>query len=89
MIPRKPYEAKPMIHSPRGLEVLASVSGYLIRVIRDGSQTNVRTQDPGQCLAAMITAKERNARCLVFAIGWAYGEECLELVDDVFLLEKM
>lgn len=82
-----------MVHSPREMEVLADVRGYLIRTFtNDGPRVIIREariQDPGQCVAAMRHAKERNLRLLVYAIGWVYEEECLALVDEEFLLSQL
>jgi hypothetical protein len=91
MIPRKPYVKKPMFHSERGLDVLKKVHGYLIRRYEgsSGLRTEVRLRDPGQCVAALRAAKEANVRLVVYALGMAYGEECMEIVDEEFLLGRM
>jgi hypothetical protein len=93
MIPRKPYVKKPMVHSPRDSTVLEDVRGYLIRTFKnDGTDVikrEARVQEPGQCLAALMAAKASGLRCLVYAIGEAYGEECLAQVDGDFLKSKM
>lgn len=90
----KPYVKKPLIHSPRGEAVLENVTGYLICTFRDAGpgtcpiHTKARVQDPGQCIAALRTAKQYNVRCLIYALGIVYGTECQELVDEEFLLTK-
>ena len=87
------YTPKPMAHSERGLEVLRTLHGYVIRTLinagEDVIRNEVRIRDPGQCVAALRRAKECNVRCMVYALGTAYGEECMELVDEDFLLGKM
>lgn len=89
MIPRKPYVPKPLAYSPRDLEVLKDVKGYMIWVFHNDGENVIRrqarVQDPLQCLAAMIAAKANNMRLLVYAIGWVYEEECLAIVDEPWL----
>src|SRR5581483_11243415 len=93
MIPRKPYEPKPMAHSPRDYEVFKDVRGYLIRTFHNDGEyrlrAEVRTQDPGQCLAAMLVAKQYNIRLMVYAIGWVFDEECWAMVDELWLRQKI
>lgn len=93
MIPRKPYVPKPMAHSPRDHDVFNDVRGYMIRTYHNDGEyklrAQVRTQDAGQCLAAMFVAKANCMRLLVYAIGWVYGEECLALVDEQWLRQRM
>lgn len=73
--------------------VLASLNSYIILTLtNDGPAVvhrKVKIRDPGQCLAALRVAKANNVRCMVYAVGEAYGEECQELVDEEFLLEKI
>lgn len=82
-----------MVHSERGWMVLASVDSYIILTLtNDGPNVvhrKVKIRDPGQCVSALRSAKLANVRCMVYAVGEAYGEECQELVDEDFLLGKM
>lgn len=93
MLPRKPYLKKPISWSERDYAVLKDVRGYVIWVFKnDGANVirlEARVQDPGQCAAALVHAKEHNERCLVYAIGESYGEPCLCLVDVDFLRGKI
>jgi hypothetical protein len=88
LIPHKSFEKKPMVHSPRGETVLANVHDYMIRCIKDDGRMDIRIRCPGQCVAVLRAAKVNNARVIVFAIGTAFGEECMEIVDEDFLLMK-
>ena len=81
----KPYVKKPLFHSPRGEAVLESINGYLIRTLSG----EVRTDDPGQCIAALRVAKAHNVACSVYALGTAYSMETMEFVDEEFLLSKL
>jgi hypothetical protein len=90
VIPHKPHVPKPMVVSPRDELVRTSVHQYLIRVIRPGhGEKSERVTDPAQALAAMTLAKNQDLGCLVYAIGTAYEEECMALVDAEFLRSKM
>jgi hypothetical protein len=93
MISTKPYVKKPISWSPRDLQVLANIRGYVIRTFsNDGENVIVRearVQCPGQCIAALRVAYDNNLRLLVYAIGESYEEQCLALVDEGFLLGKM
>lgn len=93
MIPRKPYVPKPMIHSPREEGVLKNIMGYLIRTFHNDGQYRLRSEarvhDPGVALSALLLAKRHNVRCLIYAIGEAYQEECLALVDESILRSKL
>lgn len=81
----KPYVRKPLVHSPRGEDILSNVTGYLIRT--PAGETTVK--DPGQCLAALLAARKAQKRCLVYALATVLGEEGIELVDEEFLMEQM
>jgi len=93
MLPRKPYVKKQIAWSPRDLAVLETIKGYVIWVFKNDGENVIRlearVQDPGQCAAALVHAKEKNERCLVYAIGESYGEQCLCLVDIDFLKGKI
>ena len=93
MIPTTPYVKKPIAWSPRDVMVLNDVKGYVMRSFtNDGENViirEVRTQDPGQCVAALRVAKEYNCRLLVYAVGVSYEEQCLALVDEDFLMGMM
>lgn len=84
---------KSLTHSPRGLEVLDNLHAYVIRTLvnngPDVIKREVKLRDPGQCLAALVASRKSNVRCLVYAVGTAYGEECLEIVDEEFLMEAI
>ena len=80
-----------MFHSERAQEVFRTLTGYVIRVLEGAFvKTEVRLRDPGQCLAAIRAAKENGkVRLMVYAVGTALGEECMEPVDEEFLLGRM
>lgn len=81
----KPYAKKPLIHSPRGENILSNVTGYLIRT----PAGEVKVTNPGQCLAALLAARKGQMRCLVYALATVLGEEAIELVDEEFLMGQM
>lgn len=81
----KPYVKKPLVHSPLGQEVLANVTGFLIRT-RSGEAI---TSDPGQALAALSVARKHGRPCNIYAVGEAYGLETIELVDEGFLAQRV
>lgn len=93
MIPRKPHVKKPIAWSPRDEAVLADIKGYIIRTFTNDKEhviiREVRTQDPGQCIAALRVAYEYNLRLLVYAVGVSYEEQCLALVDEAFLMGQI
>jgi len=81
----KPYIRKPLIHSPRDEAFLASTKYYLIRT----PTGEVKVSAPEQCVAALRAAKRVNMRCMVYAVGEAYGEDGLVFVDEEFLLKAI
>jgi hypothetical protein len=81
----KPYVRKPLVHSSRDESILANIKCYLIQT----PSGEARVGDPGQCVAALRTARARNLRCMVYAVGDVLGEEGLAFVDEDYLLKKI
>lgn len=86
MIPRKQYEPKPVAHSARDLEVIGNATAYLIRVT---GRPEAVTSDPGQALAALLSAKANGIKCLVYARGEVLGEDTVALMDEASLRTKL
>ena len=81
----KPYEKKPIAHSPKGEVILSNAQKYLIRTPKGEAYT----PDPGQAIAALIVSRRAKLRCLIYAVAPVLGEDALELVDEEFLMEQM
>jgi hypothetical protein len=89
MIPRKPYTPKPMVWTPREVEVLETATRFQIKVFQNGRlRSCAETDSVGQCLAVM-NALPAGYSIMVHAIGTCLGEEGIALVDREWLWNRL